>query len=359
MPFSFAPRPEILESTPSSRIGESLVSGLGNVAQNYLNQQAYQRQQSELAKALGSLGISQQEAQGIAGLPPHLQQAAFKERSAAPGRQQFATALQAILGGEQLPPEAGQNLNQQQLLQLANLAEQTKQTKIANEQKENAAAETARRNAAIEEENKQRLEETQRKNLTAEEQKRQANIERTNAPFLKELTRVTTLSNDAFNLARQLKDLENTGNVESGYLASKKPTSFLSPESQQYLSKTKDLVDLLAANTGVASKYKLQLKEESKPSIAQSPEARSALVDDLLRKTGGIKLKETIKDAIIEKEGKQPANIDKEINKHYKQLEGSLKKTPNNFIVKDDDLGLEFINRGQLYWEPVEFQGEI
>ena len=352
MPFSFAPRPEILESTPSSRIGESFVSGLGNVAQNYLNQQAYQRQQSELAKALGSLGISQQEAQGIAGLPPHLQQAAFKERSAAPGRQQFATALQAILGGEQLPPEAGQNLNQQQLLQLANLAEQTKQTKIANEQKENAAEETRRRNAAVEEESKLKA-------RTAEQQKAQALIERTNKPYLAQLQKESTFGKAAFELAKQMKELENTGLVESGYYASKiKPVSYLNQESQQYNAKSKDLADLLAGNTGLASKYRIETKEASKPSISLKPEARTALVNDVLRKTGGLVLKETIKDALIEKHGKQPANIDKEVNKYFKKFEPLLKKTPEGTVIEEDEIGLKLVNRGQ-YWEPLGYEGEL
>jgi len=108
--------PQIINENQNfgSLLGTGLASGLNVLAQNKLNQFAGRQQRNMTAQGLASLGIPEQNAMQIAGLPEKLQELVVKNYLAAAESQGLNEALAALSGEpqqQQLP--GAQNFYQQ------------------------------------------------------------------------------------------------------------------------------------------------------------------------------------------------------------------------------------------------------
>lgn len=108
--------PQIINENPNfgSLLGTGLASGLNMLAQNKLNQFAGRQQRNMTAQGLAALGIPEQNAMQIAGLPEKLQELVVKNYLAAAESQGLNEALAALSGEpqqQQLPNS--QNFYQQ------------------------------------------------------------------------------------------------------------------------------------------------------------------------------------------------------------------------------------------------------
>lgn len=109
--------------------GESLLQGLGSGLEALAQQKLQQIKQRNLAQQLQQgYGFKPEEAQAFSQLPPELQQQAFKEKLAAPGKQANLSILNQLQGGGQpinIPEGAG--ITNKEALDLAKFGQKERQ----------------------------------------------------------------------------------------------------------------------------------------------------------------------------------------------------------------------------------------
>lgn len=266
-------------------LGQLLGLGLGAGA-GYGIQQL---QKGKLAKQYSQLfGVSPQQGDAIAALPPQAQQAYVKELMQAPSRTAYAQAL-GLASGTPGVPDTG-------LGQLpAGLTERqaTELTKIRMKQ--------------------QQLKEQS-------ELKRQERADLSAKPYLTNLQANVPIAQSIKDIGSRMKQLLDTGNVRTGLVggaAQYLPASFFNDETQQMISLSNELAGLIAASgKGVPTNFKIKLAQISKPHIGQSAETMKSLLDNLIKKADPVLRQDKARLAILEEnQGRIPENLENLVKK--------------------------------------------
>lgn len=291
---------------------EALSTGLGSGLSRSLEQLAQK-------KALGALGISPEQAQGLAGLNPQVQSIALKQMLQQPQNQAFAQALSGMLGGStpkneqmgQVPPQ----LNSQQALQLAQLGMQRESNEI----------------------------------------KRQQAIEKSNAPYIKEIKDQSVPAKELDQILDDTLNLLNTGKIQTGPLKSLIPDRLQNQETQAFVSNLNEIVTRKAQlGKGVPSRQRLLLEQLAKAQTWQKPEAIKYILNRLKRGTLESLVTENIADQIIqENNGMQPKGLENIV----KQRIAKTKGLPSPLQYSEDAIieanGKRFARSGNT-WLPLE-----
>jgi hypothetical protein len=284
--------------------------------------EARQRLESGLSELFGT-----EKAKTYANLPKEVLNPIVKQKVSEPTQAAFANALAQVNQGQ---PPVVEGLNPQQAFQV----NQAYQQKIQADETRKLREETAKANALSKQ--------------AAETSKRQAQINTANKPYIERLAKGVTLAENIKDKATKMLDLLDTGKVASG-LAGYTPNVLQTSETQQFDALANELATIIAGNSGVATNFKIKTAQSYKPNVTQRPETQRALINDLIRKSNEVLLREKIKNDLINKnEGEQPKNLETQINnklKTYEALgnpedagEGAIirnKKTKEVFTVSD------------------------
>lgn len=164
--------------------------------------------------------------------------------------------------------------------------------------------------------------------------KRQAQIDKKNAPFNKDIDKFREQGEEIVNDARTALDLIDSGKVQFGLVGSildKIPlgSNLMNDETQQFVSTINDLVDKDSAFTkGVATNFKIKLKQAAKAHLGLSQESAKKVVERILReKTKFLDLAQARDQIIEENNGIEPDNLSMLTRKRYETWERD--KGPN------------------------------
>lgn len=288
------------------RLGEALGTGLGGGLSGGLQALASQRLQNLAQERTASQFEKAGYPRQWAYFDPRIQAELVKAQERRPGEEAYAESINKLLGTDTSATETKP------------IAEPTSVTQLPTEVKpkprlnERQATELAK------------LGFEKRKREESKLEKQQTHIESQNEPYLKEIRESKPIAQQTQNLAKEMLTLLDTGKVKSG-LKGYVPEALQNPESQQFIAKANTLAGLIAASgKGVPTNFKIKLAQISKPNITQSSATQRKLLNDLIKDTQKILLKDEARQAIIdENDGVQPKNIESLIKKRVHQLSKS------------------------------------
>lgn len=118
---------ESLSARMGTGLGQGIASGLEQLAQQKLQQRMMAQQRQQTTQGLQALGIDQDQASQLSGLPEPLLQAYLKQHLAAPQQEAFASALGNLLGQpqeQQFEQPQQEMMPQQEQVPLTQMTEQ-------------------------------------------------------------------------------------------------------------------------------------------------------------------------------------------------------------------------------------------
>lgn len=310
------------------QLGSAFGTGLKALAQSKLDAMAKRQRQSQTQKGLEAIvpGLKPEQYGAISGLDPQILQQFVKGELARPGEEAYAKSINQILGGEQgveLPNNA--RLNAQQATNLANISFKQQE---AREKHESA---------------------------------RQKNIDATNKTWNTQFDKSLDIANKIHDISSQMKDLLSTGKVNSGIAGRYTPEFLQNDESRQFEALSNEIASLIAANSGVATNFKIKLAQSMKPNLTQPRKTQEKLLGNIIDQSGKIRTKGDIRNELIaENKGNQPANLGSLVEKKYKEGKSVGKENNQGFIENINEVIQELSkNNAPIGTEVEDDEGNI
>jgi hypothetical protein len=197
----------------------------------------------------------------------------------------------------------------------------------------------------------------------------QSRINAGNKDYLNRLDKRAENAGLERSLAEEMLALDEEGDVESGLIASYKPISYLSDNSQRFKSASQELATALAARGGgPISKYRLQLSESIKAGLAHSKPARKKLLERILKEVEKVEKEDLLRHQIIEENGgEQPANIRSVMAKKMRELSDLVPITEEEVDIlpptedyddgakiEDEETGVTYQLKSNQWWRVKE-----
>lgn len=297
-------------------LGTGIQTGLGSLLENKINQmtkqqdfnlknQLAQQQQQQTYNSLLQYGLDPAKAQAIAGLSDKLASPLIKDLIDQQGMARFQEAL-----GGQVPPQEG-------------MATQSTQKPSIEQRREAARFLSPGQRDRLERqlEHEEKLDLQKRKLQNAEE----SELWKYSKDYIDTTEKEASTADQFLNIINQQKELDKTGKV-NGPLLTKLLESvgleaLLTPESQFFKKAESSFVrGAKDVYGGRVTNYELQAFMRQFPTLRNTAEGRMIIYRALENQFKGAKIKNDIKNEIIEENGgKPPRNIRALVDKRSKE----------------------------------------
>lgn len=167
--------------------------------------------------------------------------------------------------------------------------------------------------------------------------KRQGSIEKANTPFIASLQKAVPVAEEMSDKAMEMLNLLKNGNVDFGITGKFTPNVIQNVDSQRFLALSNDIASLLAANSGVATNFKIKFAQERKPNLSQNKKTQEGLTKDLIKQAQKVILREKFANELIAgNDYQQPPNLKSQVDSKYQQFKKLIDTLPNADDLQND-----------------------
>jgi hypothetical protein len=303
-------------------LGGGLSGGLQWLAENKIKEMAQRHQMNQISRGLGALGIPQEQAQQLAGLPENVLREYTKQHLMAPSREAYAQSLQELLGGgapqqqQGLAPmqPAAPGIEQQQPTGQLRLPVKPQLT----EQQATKLAEFGLKKQAMTSKEK-----SEAYKATKEDRKE---ILQSAKDAKENITRLDRMS-----------ELSKTGKLDSPlyYNLLKKVgldiPALLNPESQEFDKLATDFIkNSRSIFGGRITENQIETFLKTIPSLSQSAEGREAVTRNLkIMNEGALLRDKALREVLRENNGIPPLDLSERVNE---RVEPALSELSKEFV---------------------------
>lgn len=297
----------------TSQFSTALGTGLQQLAAHKLEQLSQQRERERYSKAIQQIpGVPEKVGNLLANVSPEERKLLFQNLGGLMGlfQQQEPTAQAGIT-----PSGLDESIQQQVQQQISPQVEQAKRIQDVF--------------TSPGEKRQQELLELKKQSATEKAfTKKQQAIDKANEPFLTQLNKGIPVAEEMYDKANEMLKLLETGKVANTLVGSIAETPgigriakpFLNEESQRFLALSNDIAALLAANSGVATNFKIKFAQERKPNLTQKVATQKALTEDIIKQAKKVLERERIANELVGKNNyQQPPNLKSQVDKIYRE----------------------------------------